>query len=163
MFLFFSSHYINWFCFLNMSLFLTVPFLQVTPLLAIRMEHMNERVLLFWDAPLIGWLQSEWTIFHTVKKTTMIITFGYFSVFAPSSVLIHNIFFYSWLNRFLQNSDKIKNPCFCRRLRKMVCSRSQGKLERRIKMASEQVRYFMDFCGIYAFRSSNIIRLLIKL
>lgn len=53
-----------------------------------RMEQMNEQVFLFWDAPLIGWLQSEWAILHTVKKT-LIIILGYFSVFVLLSVLIY--------------------------------------------------------------------------
>lgn len=44
---------------------------------------MNERAFLFWDAPLIGWLQSEWAIFYTVKNA--LITVGCFSDF----VLLH--------------------------------------------------------------------------
>lgn len=54
-------------------------FLQVFPLLAILMEHMNEQVSLFWEAPLIGWLQPEWAIFHTVKITMLIIADSFYS------------------------------------------------------------------------------------
>lgn len=79
-----------------MSLFLTVRFLQVTPLLAIRMEYMNEQVFLIWDAPLIGWLQWECAIFYTVKKKNNDNN-RLFSVFLVFAILMHYIFTHDWL------------------------------------------------------------------
>lgn len=93
--------------------------------------------------------------FHTVQKNNN--NGRLFFCFRPIAFYCFNTWnFYAWLNRFYLIPIKQSNPCFCGRLCKMVCSRSQGKLERRMNMASEQVRYSIYFCGIYAFCSSNI-------